>query len=87
MQKQFDLGSLEQTNADIFKDELAALGVEYGARWPDRFGESLERWSRRSLGKQIPTLSLFSGAGGLDIGFRQAGFDIKNSSNNNVSLT
>lgn len=27
--------------------------------------------------KGIPTLSLFSGAGGLDIGFLQAGFDIK----------
>src|SRR3984893_3406178 len=26
---------------------------------------------------QIPTLSLFSGAGGLDIGFLQAGFDIR----------
>lgn len=30
-----------------------------------------------SPAERIPTLSLFSGAGGLDIGFLQAGFDVK----------
>lgn len=30
----------------------------------------------KSARRSIPTLSLFSGAGGLDIGFHQAGFDI-----------
>ena len=33
--------------------------------------------AKRSLTKRIPTLSLFSGAGGMDIGFRQAGFAIQ----------
>src|SRR5438094_417809 len=31
--------------------------------------------ARQTVG--IPTISLFSGAGGLDLGFLQAGFDIK----------
>lgn len=32
---------------------------------------------KKIRGEKIPTLSLFSGAGGLDIGFALAGFDIK----------
>ncbi len=45
--------------------------------WVDEFGEILGQISKKSLkGRKIRTLSLFSGAGGLDIGFHQAGFDI-----------
>jgi len=32
---------------------------------------------RKGKTKRIPTLSLFTGAGGLDIGFHKAGFEIK----------
>ncbi len=44
--------------------------------WPDRFGRNLAAWSSQILKKPIRTLSLFSGAGGLDIAFHQAGFNI-----------
>jgi DNA (cytosine-5)-methyltransferase 1 len=45
--------------------------------WPDRFGKSLHAWvSGKNKTKQITTLSLFSGAGGLDIGFHDAGFHV-----------
>ena len=63
--------------AEAPDDSLQAFGVDSSAGWPDRFGASLQEWSSSALGKTIRTLSLFSGAGGLDIGFKQAGFDIK----------
>ena len=43
---------------------------------PDEFGEALRLWSKNSLGKEIKTLGLFSGAGGLDLGFHDVGFNI-----------
>lgn len=45
-----------------------------GPAWPDHFGEWIAKWSRLALPEPVRTLSLFTGAGGLDIGFRQAGF-------------
>ena len=42
--------------------------------WPDNFGKSM--FESLTKQKKITTLSLFSGAGGLDIGFRDIGFDI-----------
>ena len=44
--------------------------------WPDKFGKALRQWSRCQKRPPIRTLSLFSGGGGLDIAFRDAGFDI-----------
>ena len=38
--------------------------------WPDEFVASAARQPR------IPTLSLFTGAGGLDLGFHLAGFEV-----------
>ncbi len=45
-----------------------------GPAWPDRFGDWLTTWVDKSVKHPVRTLSLFSGAGGLDIGFHQAGF-------------
>lgn len=44
--------------------------------WPDQFGEALLQYLNKSDAQPIRTLSLFSGAGGLDIGFHDLGFDI-----------
>lgn len=41
---------------------------------PDEFGNSLRRWADQNLNTQINIVALFSGAGGLDIGFCDAGF-------------
>jgi DNA (cytosine-5)-methyltransferase 1 len=42
--------------------------------WTDCFGESLSIFLKNE--EPIPTLSLFSGAGGLDTGFNDSGFNI-----------
>ena len=55
-----------------YADALAHLGVEPGPAWPDRLGDAL-RESFADVGS-IPTLSLFAGGGGLDIGFHDVGF-------------
>ncbi len=47
--------------------------------WTDRFGEAMSQWININEIAPIRTLSLFSGAGGLDIGFADAGFQIVNS--------
>ena len=43
---------------------------------PDEFGKAIHEWSSTHIPKPIKTLCLFSGAGGLDIGFHDAGFDV-----------
>lgn len=71
-----DLYSDEPANKNWFQDMLAFLGVDKQTAWVDCFGKSL----RKSLVQQghapIKTLSLFSGGGGLDIAFHDAGFEI-----------
>ena len=77
MQMQLALGPSGNATTGTFMEKLWELGVCHSPGWPDRFGNALEQWACRSRLERIPTLSLFSGAGGLDIGFMQAGFDIK----------
>lgn len=44
--------------------------------WPDQFGRAIRMWLSNNNSTPIRTLSLFSGAGGLDIGFSDIGFEI-----------
>lgn len=60
-----------------FNEICESLEVEGNApAWPDVFGKQLTRFLEETKIPPIRTLSLFSGAGGLDIGFSDVGFDI-----------
>lgn len=59
-----------------FQKMLESLGISRGLAWPDRFGLSLGVWLNQLGHTPIKTLSLFSGGGGLDIAFHDAGFEI-----------
>lgn len=71
------------SNADTHKtfDVICdSLGCENNTpAWPDQFGASIRSWLQKKNIPPIRTLSLFSGAGGLDIGFSDIGFDIVDS--------
>lgn len=54
-----------------------AVGCEANTpAWPDQFGHAINAWLKDKKVSPIRTLSLFSGAGGLDIGFSDIGFEI-----------
>lgn len=68
------------TDRSDFNSICDSLGVENNTpAWPDRFGESIKQWLIDNNSEPIQTLSLFSGAGGLDIGFSDVGFNIVSS--------
>lgn len=76
---QIPLFEIEHTNGTTstwFNEILTALDVAPGTAWPDRFGIALRNWLTKQSIPPIRTLSLFSGGGGLDIAFHDAGFDI-----------
>jgi DNA (cytosine-5)-methyltransferase 1 len=59
-----------------FQEILRSLGISRRPAWPDQFGLSLRNRIQKQSHAPIRTLSLFSGGGGLDIAFHDAGFDI-----------
>src|SRR5690606_13694970 len=59
--------------------------VNLNQPWPDEFGTKLHEWANSTNLPRLRTISLFSGAGGLDIGFHDAGFDIVESVEINAS--
>ncbi|MDA7527928.1 DNA cytosine methyltransferase [bacterium] len=78
MKKQIKQQALfsEKKSADYFDALCESLKVELFSAWPDAFGDSLYQWASTSGNNPIRTLSLFSGLGGLDIAFHDAGFDV-----------
>jgi len=64
-------------SGNAFSEICSALACEYTTPgWPDAFGRSVAKHLKSSGVNKIRTLSLFSGAGGLDIGFSDVGFEI-----------
>lgn len=62
-----------------FKDACLKIGCDITeSGWPDKFGTTIRQAIAQADDSKAPikVLSLFSGAGGLDIGFHDAGFDI-----------
>ncbi|MEE1130223.1 MAG: DNA (cytosine-5-)-methyltransferase [Caryophanon sp.] len=76
--EQLNLFEEQQADED-FGSVLKNIGVDVRAGWPDAFGEFLTKAYNAQYGKKVKVLSLFSGAGGLDIGFHDAGFQIVSS--------
>ena len=73
-------GLEEEWERKAFSTVCDSIGCENNTpAWPDIFGESVSKWLSDNNIKPIRTLSLFSGAGGLDIGFTDVGFDIVSS--------
>lgn len=69
------ISSLSITN-NWFSELCSFLSLEYSPGWPDKFGSSFYNWIKEQKYKPIRTLSLFSGGGGLDIAFHDAGFNV-----------
>lgn len=59
-----------------FQEILKALDINNKSILADKFGLSIRQWLKKQHYTPIKTLSLFSGGGGLDIAFHDAGFDI-----------
>lgn len=68
---------INNTEDDSFLGDIfSSLKMQRGSGWPDVFGKRLFKYVSGIKKKPIYTLSLFTGCGGLDIGFHDAGFDI-----------
>ena len=73
----FDLETPLLAGEGWHEQMLSALGVEPGPAWPDRFGQAIRTWLADHGHQPIQALSLFSGGGGLDIAFHDAGFEVR----------
>jgi len=75
MMEQATLFDLEEKISDgWFNGVIDFLDLNNSPAWPDVFGDQLRGYFRDK--QSIKTLSLFSGGGGLDIAFHDAGFNI-----------
>ncbi len=57
-----------------FTNALDILKVDQESGWPDRFGLAIKKSLAKQKNNSISALSLFTGAGGLDIGLHDVGY-------------
>lgn len=65
-----------QTAKSWFSQYLEFFKIKEDSGWPNKFGLSLRKWLEQKKEREIRVLSLFTGGGGLDIGFHDTGFKI-----------
>jgi DNA (cytosine-5)-methyltransferase 1 len=71
--KELDL--FDFNNTDYFDSVIDCFSLDESAPYLDILGKRLHDWAKSSV-PPINLISIFSGAGGLDIGFRDAGFNL-----------
>lgn len=76
LSKQLKIPVAETHEESFLRTAFNALKMKRGSGWPDVFGKKIYAHSLEAKNKPIYTLSLFTGCGGLDIGFHDAGFNI-----------
>lgn len=73
---QLKLSMHEPEKKSYLTTVFQALEMKRTSGWPDTFGKKIYAHSLKAKKHPIYTLSLFTGCGGLDIGFHDAGFNI-----------
>lgn len=73
---QGELFQLHSGRAGFFDTFGRVLGIENSSGWVDRFAGVLRGWVESNASIRPKTISLFSGAGGLDIAFHDCGFEV-----------
>ena len=76
IQAALTLDLTEEAAVPTMETWAEALGFEIDGAWQQDFGSKAHEYMSEKIKKPIRVLSLFSGVGGLDIGFHQAGFTI-----------
>lgn len=76
VQASLSLDLVEELATPTMNTWAKALGFEIDGAWQQVFGSKIHEYMSKQIKKPVRVLSLFSGVGGLDIGFHQAGFTI-----------
>lgn len=76
IQDTLSLDLLEDSAIPTMEIWADVLGFEVEGAWQQVFGSKIHEYFLDTITKPIRVLSLFSGVGGLDIGFHQAGFTV-----------
>jgi DNA (cytosine-5)-methyltransferase 1 len=76
LQSRLDLEILEESSKATIETWSEVLGIELSGAWQQLFGKKIHEFMSKQIPRPVRVLSLFSGVGGLDIGFHQAGFTI-----------
>ena len=70
-----ELDLFDTCNNDYFASVIDMFSLDEKSPYLDDFGKKIYEWAKKK-NPDINVISIFSGAGGLDIGFRDSGFNI-----------
>ena len=76
MQESLEIDFEVQTGSTTIQNWSDVLDFQLIGAWQQTFGQKIHGYMKSEIKKPIRVLSLFSGVGGLDIGFHEVGFTI-----------